>query len=162
MSEGNNMTQKRIILETEVLPEWVDYNGHMNDAEYARVFSIGVDRIMRMIGIDDEFREEEQYTIYTLETHLTYLNEVLEGVPIQLTFQLLDHDEKRLHAFFVLEDDEGNRLATSEQMLMGVSLETRRSASFPPVISKKITEIATVDKQLPKPDEAGRTIGIRR
>lgn len=27
------------ILDTRVAPEWVDYNGHMNDTEYARVFS---------------------------------------------------------------------------------------------------------------------------
>ncbi|MDZ7851712.1 MAG: thioesterase family protein [Halomonas sp.] len=31
------------LLETRVRPEWVDYNGHMNDAEYARVFSLAVD-----------------------------------------------------------------------------------------------------------------------
>src|SRR5699024_7699107 len=28
------------ILHTAVAPEWVDYNGHMNDAEYARAFSM--------------------------------------------------------------------------------------------------------------------------
>ncbi|PWA04991.1 3-hydroxyacyl-CoA dehydrogenase [Pueribacillus theae] len=134
----------------------------MNDSEYARVFSIGVDRVMKTIGITDEFRENEQYTIYTLETHLCYLQETMEGNPLRITFQLLDHDEKRLHVFFVMEDKGGNRLATSEQMLMGIDLKERRPAPFPPVIMKKIKAIAEEDKKIERPKEAGRVIGIRR
>lgn len=156
------MSNRRIIVETKVLSEWVDYNGHMNDAEYARVFSMCVDRVMRVIGIDDEFRESTHYTIYTLETHLCYLNEVMEGTPLRVTFQLLDHDEKRLHVFFVMEDNEGNRLSTSEQMLMGIDLQTRRSAPFPESVQKKIDKISQEDDSLDKPNEAGRVIGIRR
>ena len=34
------------VLETTVVSDWVDYNGHMNDAAYALVFSRSGDRWM--------------------------------------------------------------------------------------------------------------------
>ena len=42
-----------IIYKTHVAPEWVDYNGHMNDAEYARVFSLACEALIDTIGLDD-------------------------------------------------------------------------------------------------------------
>ena len=39
-----------IIYKTHVAPEWVDYNGHMNDAEYARVFSQACEALIDQIG----------------------------------------------------------------------------------------------------------------
>ena len=41
----------------KVLPEWVDYNGHLNDAYYMVVFSQAVDAIMTMIGLDAVWRK---------------------------------------------------------------------------------------------------------
>ena len=36
----------------EVLPAWVDYNGHLNDAYYLVIFSFATDRFMDRIGLD--------------------------------------------------------------------------------------------------------------
>lgn len=150
-----------VILESRVAPEWVDYNGHMNDAEYARVFSLGVEALMDHIGLDADGRDRHGYTIYTLETHLCYRREAHEGQPLRVALTLLDRDAKRLHVFFELLDEEGNLLATSEQMLMGMSQESDRPAPFP-------AEIEAVIAMLPHaardawPTLAGRTIGIRR
>lgn len=151
-----------VLMKEHVRPEWVDYNGHMNDAEYSRVFSIAVDRLMNEIGIDENFRNREKYSIYTLETHLCYLAEALVDEPLQVTVQLLDHDSKRLHVFFVMENNEGKRLATSEQMLMGMDMKEGRPAPFPSTIESKVAEIAKAQENYPAPDEAGRKIGIRK
>lgn len=151
-----------VLMKEHVRPEWVDYNGHMNDAEYSRVFSIAVDRLMNEIGIDENFRNQEKYSIYTLETHLCYLAEALVDEPLQVTVQLLDHDSKRLHVFFVMENNEGKRLATSEQMLMGMDMKEGRPAPFPSTIESKVAEIAKAQENYPAPDEAGRKIGIRK
>src|SRR5699024_6701955 len=105
-----------------------DYNGHMNDASYAAVFSKAVDRLMDRIGIDETFRNEQQYSIYTLETHLVYLMETYEEVKLEVTVQILDYDQKRLHSFFVMKNEAGDRLATSEQMLMGMDMQEGRPA----------------------------------
>ncbi|WP_027948143.1 thioesterase family protein [Litchfieldella anticariensis] len=148
------------LLETRVVPEWVDYNGHMNDAEYARVFSLAVEELMDRIGLDTEGRARHAYTIYTLETHLCYRRETHEGEPLTVDMMLLDQDAKRLHVFFTMHDGEGRELATSEQMLMGMSTESNRPSAFPESVAGHIAN-------LPRPNGdwpvlAGRRIGIRR
>ncbi|HEU5141417.1 MAG TPA: thioesterase family protein [Bacillales bacterium] len=150
------------LMEDLVRPDWVDYNGHMNDAAYANVFSLAVDRLMEELGITAAFRDEHQYSIYTLETHLCYLAEAHEGQELHVTVQLLDHDQKRLHVFFVMLDNNGNRLATSEQMLMGMNMEEERPAPFPTQIENSVRDLANSQKDKPIPDEAGRVIKIRR
>jgi len=68
-----------VLLESTVAPAWVDYNGHMNDASTARVFSLAVEALMEHIGLDAQGRTHHTYTIYTLETHLCHRREVREG-----------------------------------------------------------------------------------
>ncbi|MBB3184058.1 acyl-CoA thioester hydrolase [Halomonas fontilapidosi] len=150
-----------MILETCVAPEWVDYNGHMNDAEYARVFSLAVEALMDHIGLDAAGRQRHGYTIYTLETHLCYRREAHEGQPLRVALSLLDRDAKRLHAFFELLDEAGNLLATSEQMLMGIDSEAGRPAPFPAPVEAAIGALPHVARDA-WPALAGRTIGIRR
>ncbi|GEK73286.1 MULTISPECIES: thioesterase family protein [Halomonas] len=147
------------LLETRVVPEWVDYNGHMNDAEYARVFSLGVEALMDAIGLDEAGRRRHGYTVYTLETHLCYRREAHEGQPLAVDVTVLDRDAKRLHVFFEMRDTEGTLLATSEQMLMGIDSEAGRPAPFPDPVEAAIGElpIAAADAW---PDAAGRRIGL--
>ncbi|KGE77329.1 thioesterase family protein [Halomonas salina] len=147
------------LLETRVAAEWVDYNGHMNDAEYARVFSLGVEALMDAIGLDVTGRRRHGYTVYTLETHLCYRREAHEGQPLAVDVTVLDRDAKRLHVFFEMRDSEGTLLATSEQMLMGIDSEAGRPAPFPESVDTAIDKlpIAAADAW---PDAAGRRIGL--
>ncbi len=149
------------ILETRVAPAWVDYNGHMNDAEYARVFSLAVEALMDRIGLDAEGRRRHGYTIYTLETHLCYRREAHEGQPLEVAVSLLDRDAKRLHVFFELYDAEGNLLATSEQMLMGMNRESGRPDAFPAPVAEALAALPHAETGA-WPELAGRTIAIRR
>ncbi|CAM3523996.1 thioesterase family protein [Halomonas lysinitropha] len=149
------------LLEIRVRPEWVDYNGHMNDAEYARVFSLAVEALMDRIGLDDAGRAQHGVTIYTLESHLCYRREAHEGQPLEATLTLLDRDAKRLHVFFELLDMEGNLLATSEQMLMGMGRESGRPAPLPKLVEDAIGAVPHAARDA-WPELAGRTIGIRR
>lgn len=150
-----------IIHETQVAPEWVDYNGHMNDAEYARVFSQACDALIEHIGLDDAGREQHGYTIYTLETHLCYRREAHQGQSLSVDLTLLDSDAKRLHVFFAMLDEESNLLATSEQMLMGIEKASGRPGPFPEAIAHAVAALPQVDSDA-WPELAGRTIAIRR
>ncbi|MBB3143246.1 thioesterase family protein [Halomonas organivorans] len=147
------------LLETRVAPEWVDYNGHMNDAEYARVFSLGVEALMDAIGLDEAGRRGHGYTIFTLETHLCYRREAHEGQPLAVEVIVLDRDAKRLHAFFEMFDTEGTLLATSEQMLMGIDSEAGRPAPFPAPVEAAIGELPSAAADA-WPELAGRRIGL--
>ena len=150
-----------ILHETRVAPEWVDYNGHMNDAEYARVFSQACDALIEHIGLDKAGREQHGYTIYTLETHLCYRREAHQGQSLSVDLTLLDSDAKRLHVFFAMSDDEGTLLATSEQMLMGMEQASGRSGPFPDAVASAVAALPQADSDA-WPELAGRTIGIRR
>lgn len=150
-----------IILDTQVATEWVDYNGHMNDAEYARVFSLAVEALMVHIGLDAAGRDHHSYTLYTLETHLCYQREAHECQPMQVKVTRLDHDAKRLHVFFELMDAEHNPLATSEQMLMGIDQQTGRPSGFPEPIAQAVINLPNVAAD-EWPKQAGRAIGIPR
>ncbi|MFD2760251.1 thioesterase family protein [Lentibacillus juripiscarius] len=156
------MSNAKVIIQHEVPEEWIDYNGHMNDAEYVRAFSWGVDQFMKMIGITDEFRNEHKYTIYTMESHVCYLDEMKLGEPFEVHMQIIDYDAKRAHVFYELFGENGKRAATSEQMLMGVDQESGRAAPFPDDVFGKVEELAESHSPAEKPKEAGRVIGIRR
>ncbi|MET3683149.1 acyl-CoA thioester hydrolase [Alkalibacillus flavidus] len=142
--------------------EWVDYNGHMNDAEYARMFSHAVDAFMAYIGLDQTVIEQEAYTIFTLETHLCYLKEAHEGEPLNLTVQLIDYDAKRLHVLFSMLNKHGELIATSEQMLMGIDQSSGKPAPFIDSVQANIESIWHEHEHLDKPKQIGRTIGIKR
>lgn len=150
------------ILNCDVKSDWVDYNAHMNDTEYARVFSMAVDCLMDEIGIDNTFRDEHAYSIFTLETHICYLAEAYEGEQLTVTLQVLDHDQKRIHLFFTMKNKAGKRLATSEQMLMGMDMKMGKPAVFPEQVKQSIEQIAKQQINMPYPEQAGRKIGIRR
>ncbi|WP_251977911.1 thioesterase family protein [Salinicola avicenniae] len=148
------------MLTTEVAEAWVDYNGHMNDAEYARVFSLAVEALMDRLGLDEAGRTAHGYTIYTLETHLCYRQEAHRGEQLDVTCLLLDSDAKRLHVLFTLCNAAGEVLATSEQMLMGIDVESGRPAPFPAPVVTGIEVLPRAGDEWPS--AAGRRIGIRR
>ena len=148
------------LLELTVPNEWVDYNGHMNDAEYARAFSMGVEALMAHIGLDAAGREAHDLTIYTLETHLCYRAEAHEGQALTVEVLLLDHDAKRQHVLFTLSDAEGNTVATSEQMLMAMSISGGRPTPCPAAVAERIAALPQPASPEDWPKAAGRRIGL--
>ncbi|MEZ5274377.1 MAG: hypothetical protein R2694_19115 [Ilumatobacteraceae bacterium] len=58
------------LYETTVPVEWVDYNGHMNDSRFFQVTSEAGDRLMRFIGVDEEYLTHSSY--YTVESHMNF------------------------------------------------------------------------------------------
>lgn len=83
--------------ETTVKPEWIDYNGHMQDAYYGLVFSYAVDAMQDEVGFDAEYRARTGCTIYLLEDHKYYLKEVKEADHLHIETRILNCDEKRFH-----------------------------------------------------------------
>ena len=112
-----------------VLPEWVDYNGHMHESRYLQLFSDATDALLGHLGVDVS---RESY--FTVETHLSHLHEATADERVRVTTQLLDHDEKRLHLFHELRRDDA-LLATAEQMLLHVDAQTRRTGRRRPTCS---------------------------
>ncbi len=148
---------------TTVRHEWVDYNGHMNDAAFAGVFSEATDALLEWLGLGAGSRAEHSYTVFTLETHIRYLAQAYEAQPLAVDARLVDHDAKRLHVLMTLrEANEGTALATGELMLMGIDTTTERPAPFPDAIAERVDELRRLHGYDDWPEDAGRAIGIRR
>jgi acyl-CoA thioester hydrolase len=151
------------LLRTEVKPEWLDYNRHMNAGFYAVAFNSAVESFLEKIGLDESYAKSGRGTTFALECHLTYQRELEETDPIRVTGQLLDYDEKKFHLFLRMFHAEGNFLAaTHEHISIYVDLETRKPAPMPESALEKLEHLHQSHRELPPPPEVGRVIGIRR
>src|SRR5215207_5338050 len=140
-----------------VAPEWIDYNGHAHESRYLQVFGDTTDALLRRIGLD--LGAGSSY--FTVETHMSHLGQARAEERLHTTTQLLGHDEKRLHVFHSLyRSDDGALLATAEQMLLHVHTRTERAAPAAPELRERIERLARAHAGLPRPDRAGRAIGI--
>ncbi|MGZ4679360.1 MAG: thioesterase family protein [Ilumatobacteraceae bacterium] len=139
----------------EVLRAWVDYNHHMTEAAYLTAFGWASDVLFSYIGDDDAYRAAG-HSFYTVETHIAYLREAVEGAALRITTRVLGIDRKRLliyHEMFRETDD--SLLATTEQMLVHVDMNAARSCAIPPDISEALAAIAFAHSNLPPAARAG-------
>ena len=59
-------------LEGEVLPEWIDANGHMNLAYYVVLFDQATDLLYDALGVGQAYRNVTGNSTFTAETHTLY------------------------------------------------------------------------------------------
>ena len=146
---------------TQVLPDWVDYNGHLRDAFYLLIFSYATDALMDTLGLDSDNREASGHSLFTLELHMNYLHEVKRGADVEVQTQLIAHDAKRLHLYHSLHlvGDE-KALAGNEQMLLHVDLAGPHSAPFTEATLARLATISSAQADLPRPALLGRVIGL--
>jgi acyl-CoA thioester hydrolase len=144
-----------------VRAEWVDYNGHMSEAYYVLVFGHATDAFYDLIGMDDDYRRATSRSVYTLESHISYLMEIGEGEELVVRTQVLGADHKRIHLFHAMHHGEpGDLLATSELMLLHVDTTTPGAVAFAPEVRKRLDKIAQAHTDLPRPGRAGRSISL--
>lgn len=142
---------------------WIDYNGHMNMAFYHLLFDRALDHVYDLLGIGEHYVASSGGSCFTLEAHASYLRELVLGDPVRIDFQLLDADAKRLHFFeHMYHAQHGYLAATSEQLALHVDMASRRAAPFPDAVRQRIDALHAGHRALPRPERAGRTIGIRR
>lgn len=146
-----------------VRPEWIDYNGHMNMAYYHVLFDKALDHVFDQIGVGEAYVRTTQGSCFVLEVHVHYLRELSLGDPVDVYFQLLDYDNKRIHFIEqMFHGDQGFLAATSEQLALHVSMETRRAAPFPESVQTRLAAMLKDHTHLPRPEQVGHSIGIRR
>lgn len=145
----------------KVLPEWIDYNGHMNVAYYVLAFDLGVDALWSEFGITAEHIEQNQSSTFAVESHVLYKQELKLDDPYVVTSQILAFDAKRIHQFQRLYHAESGFLAaTAEWMSLHVDLEKRRVAPWPEKILDGIVQVAKSQGDWPYPDAAGSSMQV--
>ncbi|MFV1494618.1 thioesterase family protein [Phaeobacter sp. JH18-32] len=126
------------IYETTVISDWIDYNGHMQDAYYGLIFSYAVDAVQDAIGFDAAYRKRTGCTIYLLEDHKYFLKEVKLGAALRIETVVLDSDEKRFHLHLTMLHD-GTPVAISETMELHVNQHpTPHAEAMPTEIAERL------------------------
>ncbi len=153
-----------LLYRTPLLPEWIDYNGHLRDAYYGLIVSYAVDELMDRLGIDEAYRARTRNTLYTVEMHVHFMREVKKDDFVLVNVRLLASDQKRIHAAFDLVRESDKEVAASiEQMLLHVHQgETVTSASFPPEIAAALARLAATTAGAPEVGPGSRRMELRR
>jgi carnitine 3-dehydrogenase len=149
------------LMESTVLPAWIDYNGHMTEFRYVQVFSDSSEVLFRRVGMHDEY-VESGFSYYTAETHNQFYDEVGVNEPYYTTVQILLADPKRLHVFYRMHASDDERLlATLEAMYLHVDMGSGKVAAATDAAIEKLMALAATHADLDKPDSAGRFVGQR-
>src|SRR3546814_11135356 len=67
-----------------VLPEWIDYNGHMNVDYYLLAFDQATDLFFDHLGLGAAHRAATGGSTFAGDIHLTYRRELREGDPLRV------------------------------------------------------------------------------
>ena len=146
-----------------VLPEWIDFNGHMNVAYYVLMFDLGVDALWIDFGVTEDHVQKNQSSTFAVESHVLYRRELKLDDPYIITSQILAFDEKRIHQFQrMYHATDGYLSASVEWMHLHVDLASRRVAPWPANILDGIRSVAEQQGKWPYPDDAGHRMKINQ
>jgi acyl-CoA thioester hydrolase len=152
------------IYRTAILPQWIDYNGHLRDAYYAVIVSLAIDALMDRVGLDAAYRERTGGTLYTVEMHFHYLQEVKQSDTAQVVMRILGTDRKRIHAAFeLLRAGHAGVAATAEAMLLHVRQHDGKVSvtALPDPVRAALAELARAGEALPADGPLSRRMELR-
>ncbi len=137
-----------------VLDEWIDYNGHLSEPYYVLVLGHATDAVMEHVGLGPEYRAREGASLFTVEAHVRYLDQVPPGVDLEVESRVIGATGKLMWIWHELRV-EGTLRATEEILGVHVDTTTGRSSPFPPDVVRRI-EASLV----PPPTDASRSIRV--
>lgn len=136
---------------------WLDAYGHLNEAFYLVPFSNANWAMQEHFGIGVPYFEQTGCAIYTLETHLRYLNEVRKPADIRIDTMIVDADPKKiLCAHMMLVN--GQNCATAEIIMLHYSTRENRPVEMPASTVEMLRD-ARIES---RPDWIGRSISMAR
>lgn len=130
--------------------DWVDYNGHMNESRYGQVFSDAADAILAQIGAAEDY-VAQGFSFFTVDVHISFLEETKVGQRIVVDTQVLEGKGKKLKLYHRMMAEDGSVLASGEQLLIHVSLTTRKSCDPVAPVAGRLEELARAHEGLEKP-----------
>ena len=131
----------QFVYKINVLEKWIDYNNHMQDAYYGLAFSYAVDHFQDAVGFDENYRSLTGCTIFVVEDHKFYFNEVKLGSDLVIRTTLLDADKKKfiLHSQMLVNDE---KVATSEMLQAHIKIEPKpKITEMPKVIYERLNDL---------------------
>lgn len=130
---------------------WIDYNGHLSEAYYVLVLGHATDAVMDAVGLGPEYRSANEASLYTVEAHIRYLEEVPAGSDLEVRSSIIGVTGKLLWIWHELWVD--GRLRATEEVL-GVHVRNGASAPLPADVATRAREACVTP-----PEHASRRIG---
>ena len=134
---------------------WLDLYGHLNEAYYLVPFSNTTWIMQDHFGIGSEYFDATGCAIYTVETHLRYLNDVRAPASMDIETMVLGSDAKKIgFAHRMLVED--RLCATAEFMALHYNTREGRTMAMPAQVQADLANAAVNEL----PDWVGRRISL--
>jgi acyl-CoA thioester hydrolase len=123
-----------VVWREPVQDAWIDYNGHLSEPYYVLVFGHATDAVMDAVGLGPTYRGVNDASLYTVEAHVRYLDEVAAGAELEVRSSVIGVTGKLLWIWHEMYAD--GRLRATEEVL-GVHVVARSSAPFPGSVASR-------------------------
>ena len=134
---------------------WADAYGHLNESYYLVPFSNATWKMQDHFGIGTDYFDATGCAIYTVETHLRYLNDVRMPANMEIETLMLGILPKKIwFAHRMLVDDE--LCATAEFMTLHYDTRENRTREMPGDIQGRLNDALIGEV----PDWVGRRISL--
>ncbi len=156
---GSALADGRLLtISTPVQPEWIDYNEHMTEYCYLKLFGDATDVVLAKIGAGADY-VAAGHSWYTVETHIRHLGQARLGEPVEVRTRVLAADAKRLHLFHEMVSLKQDAvIASAEHMLVHVDAKAEKSAPAPQAMQDAALALIGGQAHLPLPGGMGRKI----
>ena len=135
-----------------VQDDWIDYNGHLSEAYYVLVLGHATDAVMDQVGLGAAYRAAHDASLYTVEAHIRYLEEVPAGSDLEVRSSVIGVTAKLLWLWHELWVD--GRLRATEEVL-GLHVRGGSSAPLPGDVADRARRACVAP-----PPQAGRRITL--
>lgn len=145
------------------MPEsWLDYNGHMHDADYLAAISTANEELFAALDLSADYRRSTGASFYTVEYHLRFLGECALGDVLRASTTLLAADAKRLHFYTELEHTDGRVVGTGESLYLHVDPLQGGVVAMPEDRAGTVADLLAAHAGLPRPAYLGAGVGAFR
>lgn len=145
----------------EILPEWIDFNGHLNMAYYAVLFDVGCNHGFRALGFGDAYRKSHGFTTMTADFRIRYLRELHLGDKVRCSFRVVKVGTKAFHYCQELLHSDGWVAATAETVNLHVDMKARKVAPYTAERKEALESMLADHAFYPVPEWVGLPLGVR-
>ena len=143
-----------LVWSEDVRPEWIDYNGHLSEAYYVLVFGHASDAAMLALGMTSEYLVETATSLFTLEAHVRYLDQIAPDAHLSVRTSLIGVTGKLLWVWHEMSSEDRLR-ATEEVLMVHVDTAAGRASPLPDDLRARAEALL-----VPPPEHASRRIAV--
>ncbi|MEQ8664133.1 MAG: thioesterase family protein [Rhodospirillales bacterium] len=136
---------------------WLDAYGHLNEGYYLVAFSNATWPLQAHFGVGTDYFDETGCALYTVESHIRYLQEVRAPAMLEIESLILGVEPKKLHIAHVMTVDSTER-ATFECLLLHFDTRAGGVTPMPDDVVAGLEAAAVAAL----PDWSGRAVSTRR